>query len=86
MDVYLSTASNRMNEIMKVLTMFASIFIPLGFIAGVYGMNFDVARSPWNLPELEWYWGYPFALGLMLSVACGLIFYFWRRGWIGSRS
>jgi len=74
--------SNRMNEIMKVLTIIATIFIPLSFIAGLYGMNFDTS-SPWNMPELEWRWGYPFALGLMLSVAGGMLAFFRRRGWIG---
>lgn len=82
-ELYLSSLSHRMNEIMKVLTIIATIFIPLGFIAGIYGMNFDGAVSPWNMPELGWYLGYPFALGLMLAVALGLVFYFWRKRWIG---
>ena len=81
-DLYLSSVSNRMNEVMKVLTIIATIFIPLSFIAGVYGMNFDTRRSPWNMPELEWYLGYPFALGLMLVVAGVLVTHFWRRGWL----
>lgn len=84
-DLYLSTLGHRSNEIMKVLTIFAAIFIPLTFIAGVYGMNFDPAASPLNMPELAWSMGYPFALGLMLLVGCGMLVYFWRRGWIGSR-
>jgi magnesium transporter len=75
----------RMNEIMKVLTIIATIFIPLGFIAGVYGMNFDHAISPFNMPELHWYFGYPLALGLMLAVAGGLLAYFRRKGWLGGR-
>lgn len=82
-DVYLSSMSNRLNEIMKVLTLFSAIFIPLGFIAGVYGMNFNDAASPLNMPELDWYWGYPFALGIMATVALGLLVFFWRKGWIG---
>lgn len=82
-DLYLSTVSHRMNEIMKVLTMFSAIFIPLGFIAGLYGMNFDYGESPLNMPELHWYWGYPFVLTVMASVAGGLVFFFWRKGWIG---
>ena len=82
-DLYMSTVSNRMNEIMKVLTLFSAIFIPLGFIAGLYGMNFDTSESPLNMPELHWYWGYPFALTVMALVAGGLLVYFWRRGWIG---
>ena len=81
MDVHLASVSNRMNEVMKVLTLFASIFIPLGFIAGLYGMNFDTA-SPWNMPELSWAFGYVFALGIMLLIALGLVIYFWRRGWL----
>ena len=82
-DLYLSSVSNRMNEIMKVLTLFAAVFIPLSFIAGLYGMNFDYSESPLNMPELHWYFGYPFALGIMATVAAGLLFFFWRKGWIG---
>lgn len=81
MDVYLSSVSNRMNEVMKILTVVSSIFIPLTFIAGVYGMNFNPDTSPLNMPELNWYWGYPFSLGLMAAIAGGLIYFFWRRGW-----
>jgi magnesium transporter len=82
-DYYLSLIGQRTNEIMKVLTIIATIFIPLSFIASVYGMNFDTARSPWNMPELEWVYGYPFALLLMAMVAGGLMYFFWRRGWLG---
>ncbi len=82
-DVYLSSMSARMNEVMKVLTIIATIFIPLSFIASVYGMNFDRSVSPWNMPELRWYLGYPFALGLMAVLAGGLLYHFRRRGWIG---
>ena len=85
LDLHLSSVSMRMNEIMKVLTVIATIFIPLGFIAGVYGMNFDREASPFNMPELYWYYGYPFALALMLAVAVGLLAYFWRKGWLGGR-
>jgi magnesium transporter len=81
LDVYLSSLSNRMNEVMKVLTIIATIFIPLTFIAGVYGMNFDPDTSPWNMPELRWYWGYPFSLALMAVTAAGLVRYFRRKGW-----
>ena len=80
-DIYLSAISNKMNEVMKLLTVISSIFIPLTFIAGIYGMNFDPNVSPFNMPELEWYWGYPFCWTLMLTTAGGLIFYFWRKGW-----
>jgi hypothetical protein len=82
-DLYLSLVGQRTNEIMKVLTIFAAIFIPLTFIAGIYGMNFDHEASPFNMPELHWFWGYPFALGLMALVAIGMLFYFHRKGWIG---
>jgi len=82
-DVYLSSMSTHMNEIMKVLTIIATIFIPLGFIASVYGMNFNPAVSKWNMPELDWYFGYPFALALMALLGFGLLYNFWRKGWIG---
>jgi magnesium transporter len=83
-DYYLSAISNRMNEIMKTLTVIATIFLPLSFIAGVYGMNFNTRASPWNMPELNWRYGYPFALSLMAAVAAGMLFYFKRRGWLRS--
>lgn len=76
LEVYLSTISNRMNEVMKVLTIIATIFIPLGFIAGVYGMNFEF------MPELRWYWGYPMVLGAMAGVAIGMLAYFFRKKWL----
>ena len=75
-DLYLSSVSNRMNEVMKVLTIIATIFIPLGFIAGLYGMNFD------NMPELHWRWGYYGALGVMVAMAGGMLLYFRKREWI----
>ena len=81
MDVYLSSVGNKMNEIMKLLTVISSIFIPLTFIAGVYGMNFNTEKSPLNMPELNWYWGYPACLAAMLAIAGGLVYFFWRRGW-----
>jgi magnesium transporter len=84
MDVYLSAVSNKMNEIMKLLTVVSSIFIPLTFIAGVYGMNFNTEKSPHNMPELNWYWGYPLCLALMLLVATILLYSFWRRGWLSN--
>lgn len=80
-DLYLSSVSNRMNEVMKVLTIIATIFIPLGFVAGLYGMNFDPDVSPFNMPELEWYWGYPAVLALMLGIGGGMLLWFRRRGW-----
>ena len=81
LDVYLSSASNRMNETMRVLTVIATIFIPLTFIAGVYGMNFNTGNSPWSMPELNWYYGYPVIWLVMIIVAVGLLFYFKRKGW-----
>lgn len=74
-DVYLSVAGNRMNEVMKVLTIFASIFIPLTFVAGIYGMNFEY------MPELSWRGGYFAALGLMLLIALGMLLLFKRKRW-----
>ncbi len=83
MNMYLSMISNRMNEIMKVLTIIATIFIPLSFIAGVYGMNFDTSVSRWNMPELGWAFGYPFALGVMAATVAAFLVYFRRKGWLG---
>jgi magnesium transporter len=76
LDIYLSSVSNRMNEVMKVLTIFASIFIPLTFIAGVYGMNFQY------MPELSWRWGYFGILSLMLAVGVVMLFYFRSKRWL----
>jgi magnesium transporter len=75
MEVYLSVQNQRLNEVMKVLTVIATIFIPLTFIASIYGMNFR------HMPELEWRYGYVWALGLMACTAAGLVLYFKRRGW-----
>lgn len=80
-DVYLSAVSNKMNEIMKLLTVISTIFIPLTFIAGIYGMNFNTEVSQWNMPELNWYLGYPLCLTLMIAIATSLCFFFWRKGW-----
>lgn len=77
LDIYLSSVSNRLNEVMKVLTIIATIFIPLTFIAGVYGMNFK------NMPELSWPWGYYTVLGIMAAVAGCMLLFFRRKGWIG---
>jgi magnesium transporter len=82
LDVYLSSVSHRMNEVMKVLTIIATIFIPLTFIAGIYGMNFDPDASPLSMPELGWYWGYPAVWTLMVVVALALAVYFKRRRWL----
>lgn len=82
LDAYLSVQSNRMNEIMKTLTLLSTVMLPLTFIAGVYGMNFDHDASPLNMPETKWYYGYPFALALMAVVAVGCIVYFRHKGWL----
>jgi len=80
-DLYLSSLSHRMNQTMSVLTVIATIFMPLSFIAGVYGMNFNPEVSPYNMPELNWRFGYFFALGLMMVCAGGMLHFFRRRGW-----
>jgi magnesium transporter len=85
LDLHLSSLSTRMNEIMKVLTIIATIFIPLGFVASLYGMNFDPQASPYNMPELHWRFGYFYALAVMAAMACGMLGYFLAKGWIGGR-
>lgn len=82
MNQYLAMNSDHMNEIMKTLTIFSAIFIPLGFIAGVYGMNFNGEHSAFNMPELNWKYGYPTVIGLMVSFVLGLLFVFRKRNWL----
>jgi magnesium transporter len=81
-DLHMSSISNRINETMRVLTIISTIFIPLTFIAGIYGMNFDPDSSPWNMPELRWYYGYPATLLAMLLIGLALVGYFYKQGWI----
>ena len=76
LDIYLSSVSNRMNEVMKVLTIIATIFIPLTLIAGIYGMNFKY------MPELDWFWGYPMVYVVMLAVSAVMLVYFRRKRWL----
>lgn len=76
MEMYMSNMSNKMNEVMKVLTIMASIFIPLTFIVGVYGMNFEY------IPELQYHNGYFYIWGVMIAIFIGLLFYFKRKGWL----
>lgn len=76
MDIHLSSLNNRLNEVMRVLTIVSTIFIPMSFIASVYGMNFK------NMPETEWHYGYYYSLALMACVGFGLLFWFWKRGWM----
>src|SRR5690606_27636971 len=78
MSVYLSVVSNRTNNIMRVLTIISTIFIPLTFISGVYGMNFR------HMPELQQPWGYPAVLLFMLVISLGQLLLFWRMGWLRS--
>ncbi len=76
-DLYLSSVSNRMNEVMKVLTIIATIFIPLTFVAGIYGMNFE------HMPELRWHWVYPRAFWIVMAGIAGfMIYYFRRKRWL----
>ena len=82
-DYHMSIVSNRMNEVMKVLTITGTIFIPLSFITGLYGMNFDTSL-PGNMPELMLPFGYVFAVILMLSMASGMLIFIWRKGWFSS--
>lgn len=85
-DIHLSSVSNRLNEIMRTLTVISTLFIPLTFITGIYGMNFgNNVDSPFAMPELRWYFGYPLIISVMVMVAVGMILFFKRRGWIFSR-
>lgn len=81
LDTHLSLASMRLNDIMRVLTLIATVFMPLSFIVGLYGMNFDTA-SPWNMPELGWRYGYPIVLGLMGALVVAMLVFFRRRRWL----
>jgi magnesium transporter len=85
MDLYLSSLSNRMNEIMRVLTVIATIFMPLSFIVGIYGMNFNTETSPWNMPELNWRYGYEVVWLILIGVTVGMLAFFARRGWLGKQ-
>jgi magnesium transporter len=82
LDIYLSSVSNKMNQVMKVLTIIATIFIPLGFLAGVYGMNFNTSISPYNMPELAFRFGYICFWGVVVIIALGLILYFRKKNWL----
>ena len=83
LDVYMSSAGMRLNEVMRVLTVIATIFMPLTFITGIYGMNFgDNTRSPWAMPELHWYYGYPLVWLAILLVVAGMLLWFRRKRWL----
>lgn len=83
MDLLMTGVSNRLNEVMKVLTIVSTIFLPMTFVAGVYGMNFNSEKSELNMPELNWRYGYPFSIVLMVASASVLLLYYRARGWIG---
>lgn len=83
MDIYLSSLSNSTNEIMRFLTVISTVFIPLTFFAGVYGMNFDTSVAG-NMPELKMSFGYTYFWLLIFSISGGLLFYFWKKGWLFS--
>lgn len=83
-ELYFAMLGEKNNDVMKVLTIIATIFIPMSFVAGIYGMNFDSSASELNMPELHWAFGYPFALGLMALMAGGLLAYLYRKGWLTS--
>ncbi len=85
-DAYLSSVSNRMNSIMKVLTIISTTFMPLAFLTGLYGMNFNTSISRWNMPELNWRYGYVGVLAVMVLITAIQFYMFWRRGWIGKQS
>ncbi len=76
LDIYLSSISNRMNAVMKVLTIIATIFMPLTFIAGIYGMNFKY------MPELEWHWGYPAVWLVVVFIGISMLIYFKKKRWL----
>jgi magnesium transporter len=81
-EIYLTSISNRTNQVMRLLTVISSIFIPLTFLAGVYGMNFDTSH-PANMPELRWHAGYPLFWIVCLTLALCMLAIFWKLGWLG---
>jgi magnesium transporter len=81
-DLYLNGISNRLNDVMRVLTIISTLFMPLSFLASLYGMNFDRDASGWNMPELGWRYGYLAVLGVMCVVSVSLVVFFWRKGWL----
>lgn len=82
LEIYLSSSGQKLNEVVKVLTIISTIFIPLTFIAGIYGMNFSTAAGKWNMPELNWQFGYPLVLIIMIVIAVGMIFFFKKKDWL----
>ncbi len=82
MDLYLSSVGMRTNEIIRVLTVISAVFIPLTFLAGLYGMNFNTEAGPWNMPELHWRYGYPALLVAMIGIAAAMLLFFKRKRWL----
>lgn len=85
MEVHYTRASNRLNEVMKSLTLITTLFIPPTLIAGIYGMNFNSAKSPFNMPELDMYYGYPIAILMMILVTVAVVVFLNYKGWLRSR-
>jgi magnesium transporter len=83
LDLYLNASSNRLGEVVRVLTIISVVFMPMTLVAGIYGMNFE-DKGPFSMPELRWTYGYPFALGLMLASAGAFLAFCWRKGWLGA--
>jgi magnesium transporter len=81
LDIYLSSMSHRLNESMRTLTIIATLFMPLTFIVGIYGMNFVHPESPFAMPELHWYWGYPMVWGVMILIVTGMLWWFRHKRW-----
>lgn len=86
MEVHYTRASNRLNEVMKSLTLITTLFIPPTLIAGIYGMNFNTSVSPFNMPELTWYFGYPTAIFMMIAVTLAVLGFLYHKGWLRTRS
>jgi len=82
-DLYQAMVGEKTNQVMKMLTIISTIFIPLSFLCGLYGMNFNTEVSPWNMPELNWRYGYPVFLGFLLVLGLGMLWMFRVRGWLG---
>ncbi len=81
LEIYLSSSGQKLNEVVKVLTIISTIFIPLTFLAGIYGMNFNTSVSKWNMPEISWQYGYPSVLIIMIAIAAGMILFFKKKDW-----
>jgi magnesium transporter len=84
-DLYFTQLSQRTNDVMKLLTIISTIFMPLTLIAGIYGMNFNYEASPYNMPETQWRYGYPIVMAGMAIIAIAMLAYFYRKGWLFSQ-